>query len=95
MESSIDDIAGFINDIFGSIFGLSNNNLSPIYENNAAKEDNKQDIGALCFNHLKIWIERVENSIRIINPVIIALTGRRVVHTKYFQRNDIPIVAVR
>jgi hypothetical protein len=94
MERSIDDSAGFISNILGSVFKLINNNWIPFYENIAAKEDHKQDIIASSFNHLKILIESVENSIGIIKPVITASTGRHGAHTKHFQRNDIPIVVV-
>jgi hypothetical protein len=83
-----------VSNILGSEFKLSNNNLSPFYENNAAKEDQRQDIFALCFNYVKLWIKSVQNSIGIIKPVMIASTERHVAHTKHFQRNGIPIVVV-
>jgi hypothetical protein len=83
-----------VSNILGSEFELSNNNLNPFYENNAAQEDKKMDILALCFNHLKLWIKSVQNSIEIIKPVMIASTGRHIAHTKHLQRNDITIVVV-
>ncbi len=68
MERSIDIIAGFINDNIGSVSELRSSNLNLLgllvrqdgylFEINAAKEDHKQDIIALCFNHLKLWIKR-------------------------------------
>ena len=67
MERWIDDIAGFINNIIGSVLELSNNNSiflgllvrqeESLYVINATKEDHKQDIMIFCFNHLKLWIE--------------------------------------
>jgi hypothetical protein len=32
-----------------------------VYKINAAKEDHKRDMIALCFNHLKLWIKRKGN----------------------------------
>jgi hypothetical protein len=70
MERSIDDVAGFINNIIGPLFQLSNNNANSLsllvrrdgslYENNAAKEDHKQDIIAFS---VKLWIKNEENPI--------------------------------
>jgi hypothetical protein len=61
-------------------------------KNNATKEDHKQDIIALRFNHLQILIKSVEKLIGIIKPDIIASKGSHVAHTKHFQRNDTLIV---
>jgi hypothetical protein len=46
-----------------NLLGLLVRQDGSLYEINAAKEDHKQDIIALCFNHLKLWIKRKENSI--------------------------------
>jgi hypothetical protein len=104
MERSIYDIAHFINTSLGSAFKLSNSNSDPISvlvtqdgsldEINAAKEDHKQNIIALCSDHLQIWIKSEEKSISIFKPVIITSTGRQVALSKHFQRNGILILVV-
>jgi hypothetical protein len=69
MERSIDDNSGFINKNIGSVLELSSSigllvrQDGSLYESNAAKEDHKQDIIALCFIHLKLWFKEKENSI--------------------------------
>jgi hypothetical protein len=65
LERSTDDIAGFINNIIGTLFELSNNNSSSFgLLARQEEEDHNQDIIAFCFNHLKNFgLKNEENSI--------------------------------